>query len=136
VTWIVDTCVVLDVLEGDPEFGLPSARLLDKLVGEGLTLCPVSYIELAPAFSGDLGRQNEFLSGVGIDYSQPWGWSDTKEANRVWKCYDSKRRSARVAKRPVADILIGAFAAGRKGLVTRNENDFRPFFADLPIIKP
>jgi hypothetical protein len=55
-TWVVDTCVVLDVLEGDPEFGLASARLIDNLASEGLSLCPVSYIELAPAFSGDKKR--------------------------------------------------------------------------------
>jgi hypothetical protein len=55
-TRVMDTCVVIDVLEGDPEFGRPSARLLDKMAGEGLALCPVSYVELAPAFLGD-GRR-------------------------------------------------------------------------------
>ncbi len=59
---------------------------------------------------------------VGIDYSQPWVWNDTKEANNAWNRYVSKRRVDRIAKRPVADILIGAFAVGRKGLLTRNEN--------------
>ena len=65
-TWVVDTCVVLDVLEGDPEFGLASARLIDKLAGEGLSLCPVSYIELAPAFAfafEPLNVREEFFVG-------------------------------------------------------------------------
>ena len=135
-TWVVDTCVVLDVLEGDPEFGRASARLIDKLAGEGLTLCPVSYIELAPAFLGDKERQNEFLTEIGIDYAQSWDWSDTQQAHKAWDRYVSRRRQDRIAKRPVADILIGAFASGRKGLLTRNEADFRAVFPTLTIAKP
>jgi predicted nucleic acid-binding protein len=135
-TWVVDTCVVLDVLEGDPEFGLASARLIDKLAGEGLTLCPVSYIELAPAFLGDKERQSEFLAEIGIDYAQSWDWSDTQQAHKAWDRYVSKRRQDCIAKRPVADILIGAFASERNGLLTRNESDFRAVFPTLTIATP
>ncbi len=135
-TWIVDTCVVIDVLEGDPQFGLVSARLIDKLAGEGLALCPVSYIELAPAFLGDGGRQNEFLTEIGVDYSLSWDWSDTQQAHKAWDRYVGKRRQDRIPKRPVADILIGAFASGRKGLLTRNEDDYRSVFPTLRIAKP
>ena len=136
VTWIVDTCVVLDVLDGDPEFGLVSARCLDSLAGEGLALCPVSYVELAPAFLGNAGRQNEFLSGVGIDYALSWDWKDTQQAHKAWERYIVKRRENRISRRPVADILIGAFAAGRRGLVTRNPDDFKMVFHDLAIVTP
>lgn len=135
-TWIVDTCVVLDVLEGDPEFGLASARLIDQLAGDGLAVCPVTYIELAPAFLGDTGRQNEFLSEVGIDYSLSWDWTDTRKAHKAWDYYVSKRRQERIAKRPIADILIGAYASGHKGLITRNGDDFRAIFPALFIVQP
>ena len=135
-TWVVDTCVVIDVLEGDPEFGLASARLLDKMVVEGLALCPVSYIELAPAFLGDGGRQNEFLSGVGINFSLAWDWKDTQCAHKAWERYVERRRENRIQRRPVADILIGAFAAGRKGLLTRNPDDFRGVFPGLTLVTP
>ncbi len=136
VTWIVDTCVVLDVLENDPEFGLASARLLDKLAGDGLALCPISYIELAPAFLGDMRRQDDFLSAIGIDFCLSWDWTDTQQAYKAWDRYVGKRRERRIAKRPVADILIGAFAVGRKGLLTRNADDFRPVFSKLSIVTP
>ena len=56
--WVVDTCIVIDVLENDPDFGRASAELLDKMAAEGIALCPVSYVELAPAFLGDSRRQN------------------------------------------------------------------------------
>lgn len=56
--WVVDTCLLIDVLEDDPEFGRSSARLLDDHAADGLVLCPISYVELAPAFEGsrDLHR--------------------------------------------------------------------------------
>jgi hypothetical protein len=59
--WIVDTCVVLDVLENDPDFGMPSAMLLEARLGDGLAVSPVTMIELAPAFAGDLRAQKRFL---------------------------------------------------------------------------
>jgi hypothetical protein len=60
-TWVVDTCVVIDVLEDDPSFGLRSATLLEQKLGEGLSICPVTFVELAPAFTGDLEEQARFL---------------------------------------------------------------------------
>jgi predicted nucleic acid-binding protein len=135
-TWVVDTCLVIDVLEGDPEFGRPSAVLLDKMAGEGLCLCPVSYIELAPAFLGDAHRQNKFLSDIGIQHSTPWEWSDTQRAHKGWDHFVTLRRTRKLGRRPVADILIGAFALGRKGLLTRNTSDFKTIFPSLTTHSP
>ncbi|MBM3833050.1 MAG: type II toxin-antitoxin system VapC family toxin [Verrucomicrobia bacterium] len=39
-------------------------------------------------------------------------------------------------KRPLADILIGAFALRFDGLLTRNETDFRSVFSQLTIVSP
>jgi len=136
VTWVVDTCLVIDVLDGDAEFGRSSTRLLDRLAGEGLALCPVSYVELAPAFLGNGRRQNEFLANIGISYSIPWEWKDTQAAHHAWERYVGLRRERRLPRRPVADILIGAFAAGRQGLLTRNPDDFKPVFPALKIMGP
>ena len=132
----MDTCVIIDVLEGDPEFGRDSARLLDKMAGEGLTVCPISYIELAPAFLGDGRRQNEFLSKIGVQYTVPWDWKDTQRAHKAWERYVNRRRDRQISKRPIADILIGSFAAGRKGLLTRNPDDFNLIFPSLKILPP
>jgi predicted nucleic acid-binding protein len=134
--WVVDTCVVIDVLEGDPRFGISSAQLLDNRAAEGLVLCPVSYVELAPAFLGDLRRQNEFLANIGIEFSVPWEWHDTQTAHKAWQRHVTRRRTQQSLKRPVANILIGSFASGRKGLLTRNPGDFRPVFPDLQIVAP
>jgi len=134
--WVVDTCLVIDVLEDDPEFGRASAILLDQKAKEGLVLCPVSYVELAPAFLGNLKQQNDFLDSVGIYYSTPWGWKDTQRAHKAWSRHIMLRRANKATRRPVADILIGAFASGQQGLLTRNPADFSNLFPEIVILQP
>jgi predicted nucleic acid-binding protein len=133
---VVDTCLVIDVLDDDPEFGLASAALIDRMSADGLVVCPVSYIELAPAFLGDGARQREFLDQVGIDYSAGWAWPDTQAAHKAWALQVQLRRAGRAPRRPVADILIGAFASTRRGLLTRNPGDFATVFPTLAIAAP
>jgi predicted nucleic acid-binding protein len=129
--WVVDTCVLLDVLEDDPEFGHSSALILDAHSEDGLVICPVTYAELAPAFDGDPALQDEFLAGVGIDFRQDWLWEDTLRAHEAWHRFIQRKRAKILPKRPLADILIGAFAARHQGLITRNPSDFEPVFPDL-----
>src|SRR5579864_8284426 len=99
--WVVDTCVLLDVLEDHPEFGRASARILDRLAEDGLTICPVTYVELAPAFGGNSSLQDEFLIEVGVDFRQGWLWEDTLRAHEAWNGFIQKRRLRLVPKRPL-----------------------------------
>lgn len=134
--WVVDTCLLIDVAEADPTFGEASAKLLDLKRAEGLTICPVTYVELAPVFNGDQAAQNEFLFNLGLKWPEAWTQSDTEEAHHAWHRYVAARRAARVPKRPLADILIGAFASRYDGILTRNESDFRAVFPRLAITAP
>lgn len=134
--WVVDTCIVLDVLENDPAFGRPSAKLLQKLLPQGLTISPVTMVEISAAFSGDLAEQKRFLDQAGISYEEPWTAADTELACAAWNAYVVAKRQARATKRPVADILIGGFAANRTGLVTRNPRDFSRWFPRLRLQEP
>jgi hypothetical protein len=134
--WVVDTCLLIDVAEADPTFGIASAKLLDAKRPEGITLCPVTYVELAPVFNGDQTAQNEFLFNLGVTWPEVWTQGDTEEAHRAWHRYVSGRRATRILKRPLADILIGAFASRFDGILTRNESDFRPVFPSLPMVVP
>jgi len=43
------------------------------------------------------------------------------------------KRGGQLPKRPIADVLIGAFALRFQGLLTRNLQDFRPLFPTLAI---
>jgi hypothetical protein len=36
--WAVDTCLLIDVAEADPIFGIGSAQLLDRLRPDGLVI--------------------------------------------------------------------------------------------------
>ncbi len=134
--WVVDTCVLIDVLEADPDFGEASARLLDRKLEEGLLICPVSYVELAPAFGGNALLQDEFLSAAGVNYAEPWTSDDTSKAHHAWGEHLRRRKAKGVVKRPVADILIGAFASRHAGLITRNGRDFLSTFPALRIVDP
>jgi predicted nucleic acid-binding protein len=134
--WVVDTCLLLDVLEGDPDFGQASAKLMDRKTADELVLCPVSYIELSPAFLGDTSRQNEFLEGVGVRYHVHWSWEDVLVAHRAWQKHIAARRSSGSSKRPIADLLIGAFAIRQQGLLTRNAKDFKQLFPELTVLEP
>jgi predicted nucleic acid-binding protein len=136
VAWVVDTCVLLDVLENDPEFGTSSAAALDARLAEGLSVSPVSYAELAPAFDGDRRLQDEFLAGIGIELPAPWEWADTLAAHAAWDRFIRLKRQGSTPRRPLADILIGVYARRRTGLITRNPGDFEPIFPDLTIAAP
>lgn len=131
--WVVDTCIVIDVLDNDPSFGRQSANLLDQVYENGLVLCPVSYVELAPAFMGDTEKQDYFLSSVGITFHEQWTQHDTRNAHKAWSSYVELRRFHRMAKRPIADILIGAYASRFDGLLTRNASEFCSVFPELPL---
>ncbi|OGV65144.1 MAG: hypothetical protein A3K19_15870 [Lentisphaerae bacterium RIFOXYB12_FULL_65_16] len=134
--WAVDTCIVLDVLDADPEFGLPSATLLQERLADGLVVCPMTAVELAPAFEGNWDDMEHFLRETGIHANVPWEQADTDAAFHAWHTYVQRKRSKAVASRPLADILIGAFATRFRGLLTRNPDHFRSFFPHLTIQVP
>jgi hypothetical protein len=136
VTWVVDTAVLIDVLEDDPEFAEASAAMLELLAPEGLAICPITYAELAPAFEGSRALQEEFLAGAGVDFAEDWTHRDTIAAFEAWHAHVQRRRRGEGPRRPIADILIGAFAQRFQGLVTRNPEHFRPGFPELEIRNP
>jgi hypothetical protein len=74
----------LDIFEGNPGFATSAADLFARHAEEGLVICPMTYMELAPAFEGDRDLQDEFLGGVGAAYHESWGWEDTLQAHAAW----------------------------------------------------
>ena len=44
-SWVVDTCVILDIFCGDGAFAVESAEALDAKRGDGLSIAPVTYVE-------------------------------------------------------------------------------------------
>lgn len=134
--WIVDTCLLLDIGLDDPKFAEKSGILLEKKIGDGLLVCPVTFVELAPAFSGQMKLLEEFLFHLGVGHRESWTWEDTRTAGEAWSRHLQMRRSHRAPKRPVADTLIGAFATRFQGLLTRNCGDFQKMFPHLRLVEP
>ena len=70
--WVVDTCLLIDVAEADPQFAAGSAALLEEKRSEGLVISPVTYAELAPVFDGNAARQELFLYNLEVSWSEVW----------------------------------------------------------------
>ena len=135
-SWVVDTCVLLDIFEGDEEFAITSADALDAHAAEGLCIAPVTFVELAPAFHGDLPEEERFLAGLGVDAVLGEERHAAMSAARAWAAHVDRKRRGIGPRRPVADALIGAFASVRQGLITRNASDFRMLYPSLAIVEP
>ena len=135
--WVVDTCVLLDILDDLPPFALASAEALDAKSAEGeLTIAPITYVELAPAFNGDRGMQDLFLRNVGVCIDFGGSMEAVLTAHKAWHEHVLRKRAGMEKKRPVADVLIGAYAMQKGGLITRNEDDFKALYPNLAIFNP
>ena len=101
---VVDTCVILDILQGDPIFGEASARTIDQYAEGGLIISPLTYVELSPAFLGDEARERDFLFEIGIDLPPILGEDDLSLAHTAWNKHIQLKRSGKVTKRrPTTD---------------------------------
>jgi predicted nucleic acid-binding protein len=95
----------------------------------------VSVVELGPTFP-DPSKLRDFLLDYGIDASEAFTPEDADIGRSAWQRIIAARRATGTPRRPIADILIGAFAQRRKGIITRNGNDFRTLFPELPVWIP
>jgi predicted nucleic acid-binding protein len=132
---VVDTCVLIDIADDDPDFGEASADCLARRLDRGLTVSPITYVELAPAFDGSRRLLDEFLDGLGVG-SEGWEVQDRDNAFAAWAKHVSARRARKSVRRPVADVLIGALAMRCGGLITRNGGHFTQLYPRLRIVEP
>lgn len=143
-TWVIDTCVLLDIRLNDSTFGRPSAACLAHLLPQGLAITHITYIELAPAFRGETALLDAFLDRVGVAHqafpgaveglTPAWTEADTAAAFTAWHHLTQARRASggTLPRRPVADLLIGTMARRFAGIVTRNTAHFRAFDQSKP----
>lgn len=136
IMWVVDTCVIIDIISGDGEFSTMSADAIDAKRAEGLVIAPITYVELAPSFLGDVAKQDMVLSGMGIELDFAGSRGAVLAAHKAWYDHVLRKRLGETAKRPIADILIGAYAMQKGGLITRNEVDFKTIYPNLTIFNP
>ncbi len=134
--WIVDTCIILDILDKHPEFAKASACALQSKLDDVLAIAPITYVELSPAFNGDAMAQDMFLDSLWISRDFNGSKEAVLLAHKAWHEHIMRKRTGSVKRRPIADVLIGAYAMQKGGLITRNEADFRTLYPALPIFNP
>ena len=135
-SWVVDTCVIIDIARGDHDFAAASASTTDLKRDDGLLISPLTYVELAPSFSGDVSAQDAFLLELGVVCEFAGGREAVLKAHHAWYEHILRKRAGDVVKRPIADVVIGAYALTKGGLITRNEEDFRTLYPSLRIYNP
>ena len=133
----VDTSVLVDLLVRDPAFWTRSEAALRTVSNEGaLVICEVVYAELAGLFPSHEALDT-FLRETGIQLkssSQDTLW----KAGELWRrfCVDRPRQAA-VARRIVADFLIGAHAmVHAERLLTRDTDFYHAVLAGLRLASP
>lgn len=123
----IDTCVLLDVLLPDPDFGEQSKEILNKASKRGsLIICPIVYAELCPQFQKQRDLDT-FLKETGIKM-QPFNREMLWLAGEAWINYRS--RGGKRKDRILPDFLIGAFSRIKaKSIVTRDKNFYEKNFS-------
>ena len=134
--WVVDTCIILDILDRHAEFAKSSSLAIQSKLDDVLTIAPITYVELAPALNGDIVEQNAFLDGMWIQRDFGGSEEAVLAAHKAWYEHVMRKRAGAAKKRPIADIMIGAYAMQKGGLITRNESDFRSLYQNLTIFNP
>ena len=131
--WVVDTCVLLDLVAGTDQQAANAEAVFAQ--AGSVVICPVTVVELGPTFP-DPAKLRDFLLDYGIDASAAFTPEDAEVGRAAWQRIIAARRATGTPRRPIADVLIGAFAQRRKGIITRNGNDFRTLFPGLPVWIP
>jgi len=134
--WVVDTSVILDLVVPVSPWRAASLACLQQHLADGLCVCPVTFVEIGPAFGGDPHVAESFFQVIPVSTAEPWTRADTELAHQLWNDHQVRRRAASIPKRPVADVLIASFACRFQGIITRNSADFRSIAPALTIIEP
>lgn len=89
-----------------------------------------------PLCKGVTKDAERLLEGLGVQWSEAWTLQDTATAFAAWNAFVLRKRQKQAVGRPMADVLIGAFASRFDGLLTRNAADFRSLFPNLRLVEP
>jgi predicted nucleic acid-binding protein len=130
----LDSKVLIDILEPDPEHGPASREALRRCLREGsVVACEVVWAEVATVFGP---AQNELvvaLREIGIVYSP----LNEKAALKAAECWFRYRKKIRSTGHIVADFLIGGHALVQADrLLTRGRGFYREYFKPLSLVDP
>ena len=127
-TTAVDTNVLLDVIESNPQFAAQSQEWIDiALSRSDVIICAVVYGELVPSFDSKVDMDAR-LRAIGVALS-PIDDAIAYEAGLRWRRY---RQSGGPRARLLPDFLIGAHAlVSANTFLTRDQGFYRSYFPEL-----
>ena len=130
---LVDSNVLLDVLEEDPIWFEWSSTQLQKTADKGpLIINPIIYAEVSVGFH----RIEDLEAVLSLDFFQrkhlPY-----EAAFLAGKCFIRYRKLGGTKRSPLPDFFIGAHAAvSGLTLLTRDTSRYRTYFPSLKLIFP
>lgn len=131
--FLVDSCIILDLITNDPVWANPSQELLEKCDNEGiLNINPIIYTEISIGYS-DIKLLDAMVEEMQLV------WLDIpKEALFLsGKVYMQYRRNKGTKSHPLPDFYIGAHAQVTKmQLITRDTARYETYFPNVQLILP
>jgi len=131
--FLVDSNVLLDVLEDDPHWYAWSAGALARAADAGeLVINPLVYAEVSVGFDRVEDMEALLPPADFVRAALPW-----EAAFLAGKCFLAYRRAGADRRSPLPDFFIGAHAAiDGLTLVTRDARRYRTYFPTVDIIAP
>jgi predicted nucleic acid-binding protein len=130
---LVDTNVLVDVLQDDPDWADWSiGQLRAQAVMHQLTINPIIYAEISLSFS-TLERLDSAVSTLGLELRE----IPRPALFLAAKAFVQYRRRGGSRRQVLPDFFIGAHAAVEGWpLLTRDASRFRTYFPTLEVIAP
>ena len=130
---LVDTCVLVDVLQNDPQWADWSiAQLRAQATLHALAINPVVYAEISLSFS-TLEALDEVVVMLGLEVCE----IPRPALFLAAKAYAQYRRRGGSRQQVLPDFFIGAHAAVQGWpLLTRDARRFRTYFPTLDVVAP
>lgn len=130
---LVDSNVILDVVESDPQWASWSSKqLVDFAEKSILVINPVIYAEVSIGFA-TIEELDAVLPPEYFQYVE----MPREAAFLAGKCFLKYRRAGGARRSPLPDFFIGAHAAvTRMSLLTRDSARYRSYFPTLNLICP
>lgn len=129
---LVDSNVLLDVLEDDPVYARTSARALSRAIDEGAAINAIIYAEISVGFDR-IEDLEEALPGSELPRLE----IPLEAAFLAGKCFLRYRRGRGAKRSPLPDFFIGAHAAvAGMRLLTRDTGRYGTYFPNLVIERP
>ena len=130
---IVDSNIVFDLWDKDPEWGSWSAQQLRSLsTAHDLAINAVIYAEISARFSSqaNLDQAVEYLGLIVLEIPRD-------AAFLAGKAFQQYRRQGGTRSNVLPDFFIGAHAASlRCEILTRDTRPYSTYFPTVPLIAP